>query len=95
MWEILEKVLGIRKITGKAFNVISLQGVGNPASLASGISEALITTAAGLTVAIPSFLAYRWFLSRVDRTVLAWEQIAIHFVDLLKHPGRARGSCDG
>jgi biopolymer transport protein ExbB len=70
----------------KAFTVISVQGVGNPASLAGGISEALITTAAGLTAAIPSFLAYRYFLSRTDRTVLELEQISIHFVDMVKQP---------
>ena len=80
----------------KAFTVISVQGVGNPASLAGGISEALITTAAGLTAAIPSFLAYRYFLGKVDRTVLEWEQISIHFVDLVKERrtadnGEARG----
>ena len=60
--------------------------MGNPASLAGGISEALITTAAGLTAAIPSFLAYRYFLSRTDRTVLELEQISIHFVDMVKQP---------
>lgn len=70
----------------KAFTVISVQGVGNPASLAGGISEALITTAAGLTVAIPAFVAYRYFLGKVDRLVLALEQHAIHFVDLVKSP---------
>lgn len=70
----------------KAFTVISELGVGNPASLAGGISEALITTAAGLTAAIPSFLAYRYFLSRTDRTVLELEQISIHFVDMVKQP---------
>jgi biopolymer transport protein ExbB len=74
----------------KAFTVISVQGVGNPASLAGGISEALITTAAGLTAAIPSFLAYRYLLSRVDRAVLELEQVSIHFVDLLKQPARRR-----
>ncbi|GAB4284668.1 MAG: MotA/TolQ/ExbB proton channel family protein [Deferrisomatales bacterium] len=70
----------------KAFTVISVQGVGNPASLAGGISEALITTAAGLTVAIPAFVGYRYFLGKVDRLVLELEQHAIHFVDLVKSP---------
>lgn len=70
----------------KAFTVISELGVGNPTSLAGGISEALITTAAGLTAAIPSFLAYRYFLSRTDRTVLELEQLSIHFVDMVKQP---------
>jgi biopolymer transport protein ExbB len=77
----------------KAFTVISVQGVGNPASLAGGISEALITTAAGLTVAIPAFVAYRFFLGKVDRLILELEQYAIHFVDLVKHPeAKPRGS---
>ena len=76
----------------KAFTVISVQGVGNPSSLAGGISEALITTAAGLTVAIPCFVAYRYFLGKVDRLVLELEQYAIHFVDLVKQPQtRIRG----
>ena len=70
----------------KAFTVISELGVGNPASLAGGISEALITTAAGLTAAIPSYLAYRYFISRVDRTVLDLEQVSIHYVDMVKQP---------
>lgn len=70
----------------KAFTVISVQGVGNPGSLAGGISEALITTAAGLTVAIPAFVAYRYFLGKVDGLVLELEQYALHFVDLVKQP---------
>jgi len=76
-------------VTGmiKAFTVISVQGMGSPASLAAGISEALVTTAAGLTVAIPAFVAYRYFLGKVDRIVLELEQHAIHFVDLVKQPG--------
>lgn len=69
----------------KAFTVISVQGVGNPASLAGGISEALITTAAGLTVAIPAFVAYRYFLGKLDRLILGLEQYALHFVDLVKN----------
>jgi len=68
----------------KAFTVISVQGVGNPASLAAGISEALITTAAGLSVAIPAFVAYRYFLGKLDRVILELEQYALHFVDLVK-----------
>jgi len=72
----------------KAFTVISVQGVGNPAILAGGISEALVATAAGLTVAIPSFLSYRYFLSRVDHAVLDLEHVSIHFVDLVKQSAR-------
>ena len=54
----------------EAFSNIALQdGMGKPELLASGISQALITTAAGLTVAIPTQAAYYWFKSRIDRFV--------------------------
>ncbi|HLF10348.1 MAG TPA: MotA/TolQ/ExbB proton channel family protein, partial [Gammaproteobacteria bacterium] len=53
----------------RSFTAITAQGVGNPAVLAGGISEALITTAAGLTVAIPALIAYRHLRGRVDSLV--------------------------
>jgi biopolymer transport protein ExbB len=78
-------------VTGmiKAFNVISTHGVGNPSSLAGGISEALITTAAGLIVAIPAYVMYRYLMSKVDRIILSMEKYSLHLVDLLEeknHP---------
>ncbi len=77
-------------VTGmiKAFNVISVQGVGNPGSLAEGISEALITTAAGLIVAIPAYVMYRYLISKVDRIILTMEKYSMHLVDLLEEKGR-------
>ena len=73
-------------VTGmiKAFTVISHAGIGNPQMLAGGISEALITTAAGLTVAIPSFVFYKYLRSRVDKMVLRMEAICIDILDLFK-----------
>jgi biopolymer transport protein ExbB len=68
----------------KAFNVISIQGVGNPSSLAGGISEALITTAAGLVVAIPTFVLYRYLANRADALIVEMEEHSIRMVDLLK-----------
>lgn len=68
----------------KAFDVISAVGVGDPAILAGGISEALITTASGLTVAIPAFVAYKFLLSRADTYVLEMEAYSIDLVELLK-----------
>ena len=44
----------------KSFNVISMEGTGNPLNLAGGIAEALITTAAGLCVAIPTLACHRY-----------------------------------
>jgi biopolymer transport protein ExbB len=68
----------------KAFNVISIQGVGNPSSLAGGISEALITTAAGLVVAIPTFVLYRYLANKADALIVEMEENSIRMVDLLK-----------
>ncbi len=67
----------------KAFNVLAVEGVGTPASLGGGISEALITTAAGLTVAIPTLLMHKYLTGRVDRITLDMEDKALQVVDLL------------
>ncbi len=55
-------------VTGmiRAFNVMAIEGPGKPLALAGGISEALITTATGLSIAIPTLVAYNYFSSRVD-----------------------------
>jgi len=66
------------------FQVISVEGVGKADVLAGGISKALNTTAAGLSVAIPTLVAYRLFEARVDRFVVEIEQYALRFVELLK-----------
>jgi biopolymer transport protein ExbB len=66
------------------FSVISAQSVVNPASLAGGISEALITTYAGLTVAIPSLVMYKYLQSKTTALILEMEQHSIRLVDLLK-----------
>ena len=65
----------------RVFAALMLDGAGHPEALAGGISEALITTAAGLTVAIPSLMLHRFFLRRVDDLVVALERQAAHLVD--------------
>lgn len=65
------------------FNAITTQGVGNPGALADGISKALITTAAGLAVAIPSLMFYRYFRGRVDMLVVRMEQEATKMVEVM------------
>ena len=65
------------------FTVISVQGTGDAGLLAGGISQALITTAAGLTVAIPSLLFYRYFCGKVDELVVRMEEEAICLVDVI------------
>jgi len=77
---LLGTVIGMIEV----FQVIALEGVGKADVLAGGISKALNTTAAGLTVAIPALVAYRVFEAKVNRFVVEIEEHALHFVDLLK-----------
>jgi biopolymer transport protein ExbB len=53
----------------KSFDALAEAGLSNPGLVAAGISEALITTAAGLMVAIPAQLAYNWFNTKITRFV--------------------------
>ncbi len=76
---LLGTVLGMIEV----FNVVALRGSGEPAALAHGISMALITTAAGLVVAIPALFFHRWFTRRIDELTVAMEQEAIRLVDAL------------
>ncbi len=76
---LLGTVIGMIKV----FTAITAQGVGNPAVLANGISEALITTAAGLSVAIPSVFFYRFFRGKVNALVLKMEDEALKIVDVM------------
>ena len=65
----------------KAFDVISISGTGNSAMVASGISEALITTASGLIVGIPTLAIYHYFRGKVDKLVFEMEEISITFME--------------
>ena len=76
---LLGTVIGMIKV----FAVITAQGVGDASVLAGGISEALVTTAAGLSVAIPTLMFYRYFLGRVEGFVVAMEQEALKLVEVL------------
>jgi biopolymer transport protein ExbB len=76
---LLGTVIGMIKV----FTAITSAGVGNPAVLAGGISEALITTAAGLSVAIPALIFHRYLTGKVDRLVLAMEAQALKLLDVM------------
>ncbi len=65
------------------FAAITSAGVGDPTALAGGISQALMTTAAGLFVAIPSLVFSRYFHRRVDDLVMAMEQESLALVNTL------------
>jgi biopolymer transport protein ExbB len=67
----------------RVFAEIMAQGTGNASALAGGISEALITTAAGLSVAIPALVMHRYFIGRIDGIVVELEQETIKLVDAL------------
>ena len=68
----------------KMFAVVSTQTVVNPITLAGGISEALVTTYAGLTVAIPALVMYKYLQSKTNGLILEMEDHSIHLVELLK-----------
>jgi biopolymer transport protein ExbB len=73
-------------ITGmiKTFNVIAALGYGHPEALAGGISEALIATASGLGVAIPTLVLYNFFSSKVDSLVVEMEKNSLRMLNILK-----------
>ena len=63
------------------FDVIQSQGMGVVANLAGGISQALISTMAGLSVGIPALVAYRWVLARADRLILELEDLGAMLIE--------------
>jgi len=75
-------------VTGmiSVFQDVTVYGVGNPADLAQGIWEALITTVAGLSLAIPCYIAYRFALSRVESLLMTLEEAGGHLLSLME-PG--------
>jgi biopolymer transport protein ExbB len=68
----------------RTFAVISEKGIAHPSQLAGGISEALITTATGLVIAIPALIFFNYFTSKADRMVLEIEKHSFRLVDALK-----------
>jgi biopolymer transport protein ExbB len=67
----------------QAFNVIAVHGVGTPATLGGGISQALITTAAGLSVAIPAILLHRYLVSRSGLLIVEIEEHSLHILNIV------------
>jgi biopolymer transport protein ExbB len=94
--DLLASVAGIAPMLGflgtvtgmiRAFQQIqSLQGNVNPSVLAGGIWEALLTTAAGLTVGIIALFFYNLLINRINRTINDMERTATDFIDLLQEP---------
>lgn len=76
---LLGTVIGMIKV----FAQMQGEGAANIATLSGGISEALVTTAAGLTVAIPALIAHRYLLRRIEALVVGMEQEAIRLVEVV------------
>ena len=80
---LLGTVLGMIEV----FRVLVEDGIGNPSVFASGISEALVTTAAGLAVAIPALILHRHLLRKVDDLLVAMERQSARLVELVQTDG--------
>ncbi len=83
---LLGTVIGMIQV----FTRITSAGVGNPTELAGGISQALITTAAGLGVAIPALMMYRYFKGRVEGLIVGMEHESLKLIDSIKPASDAR-----
>ncbi len=68
----------------RVFAGISQIGLGNPEALSSGISEAMVTTAAGLMVGIPALVAHNWLEGRAQGIVFELEVYATRVLDTLR-----------
>ena len=68
----------------KVFQALQLHGAGNENVLAGDISQALITTAAGIAVAIPALIFHRMFVRRVDEHAVTLEQQGSKLIDIMQ-----------
>lgn len=84
---LLGTVLGMIQV----FTAITSVGVGDPTQLAGGISQALLTTAAGISVAIPSLIFHRYFRGRVNELVVYMEEEAMKMVEIMHGERYAQG----
>ena len=83
---LLGTVIGMIKV----FSAITIFGVGDPQALAEGISEALVTTAAGLSVGIPSLMFHRYFRGKINELAVDMEQQAVKFMRILQQQDPAQ-----
>ena len=83
---LLGTVIGMIKV----FSAITIFGVGDPQALAEGISEALVTTAAGLSVGIPSLMFHRYFRGKINELTVDMEQQAVKFMRILQQQDPVR-----
>lgn len=90
---VLETVAAVSPLLGllgtvigmiRVFSSVSQSGLSNPEVLSSGISEAMVTTAAGLIIGIPALVAYNWLNGRADRIIFDLEYYSSKVLDTLR-----------
>ena len=74
----------------KMFNVLSVVGPGNPGTLAGGIAEALITTFAGLCVAIPATVGHRIIQNRAESLIFEMEESSFRIIEIMQNSNTAQ-----
>jgi biopolymer transport protein ExbB len=74
----------------RTFRAVTIAGIGDPSALAGGIAEALVTTAGGLIVAIPSLVAYRYLRGKVDALVIDMEKESLRLVQAIDRSSGTR-----
>jgi len=85
---VISPLLGLLgTVTGmiKVFQTIVTEGTGNATILAGGISEALLTTAAGLSIAIPTLIFYNYFNKKIEHLIVEMEHLSVTLFELLTH----------
>jgi len=87
---LLGTVLGMIQV----FGVITEIGVGNPTDLAGGISQALITTAAGISVAIIALIFHRYFKAKIDDYIMTMEKEAITLIEIVNHVNQRKAQAN-
>jgi biopolymer transport protein ExbB len=101
---VLETVAAVSPLLGllgtvigmiRVFSSISQTGLSNPEVLSSGISEAMVTTAAGLIIGIPALVAYNWLNGRADRIIFDLEYYSSKVLDTLRKRQRSKGGRPG
>ncbi|MDP7639362.1 MAG: MotA/TolQ/ExbB proton channel family protein, partial [Candidatus Hydrogenedentes bacterium] len=92
---LLEIVAGISPLIGllgtvlgmvTVFDAITAEGIGNPQVLSNGISKALVTTVAGLCIAIPSLAFHSYFSRRVESLAMEMQDVAMGFITKVRMP---------
>ncbi len=91
---LLGTVTGMIQVFGRVADEFNMGGQANPGMLAGGIWEALITTAAGLCVAIPTFIMHRYLVGRLDEFVLELEDATTKIIDAIAPPPRAQNAAN-